>query len=45
MRTAREAQWALGVPVLGTIPTLSAKARAASIVRAPRAPDGATAAA
>lgn len=29
MRTVREAEWALGVPVLGAIPTLSAKARAA----------------
>lgn len=27
MRSPREAQWALGVPVLGAIPTLSAKAR------------------
>ena len=27
MRSPREAEWALGVPVLGTIPTLSAKAR------------------
>ena len=29
MRSPREAEWALGVPVLGGIPTLSAKARAA----------------
>jgi len=43
MRTAREAQWALGVPVLGTIPTLSARARAASIGRAQQAADGAAA--
>jgi uncharacterized protein involved in exopolysaccharide biosynthesis len=28
MRSSREAEWALGVPVLGGIPTLSAKARA-----------------
>lgn len=27
MRSPREAEWALGVPVLGTIPTLSAKVR------------------
>lgn len=27
MRSPREAEWALGAPVLGTIPTLSAKAR------------------
>ncbi len=27
MRSPREAQWALGAPVLGAIPTLSAKAR------------------
>jgi tyrosine-protein kinase Etk/Wzc len=27
MRSPREAEWALGVPVLGAIPTLSAKAR------------------
>ena len=31
MRTPREAAWALGAPVLGSIPTLSAKARAASV--------------
>ena len=31
MRTPREAEWALGAPVLGAIPTLSAKARAASV--------------
>ncbi len=29
MRSVREAQWALGAPVLGAIPTLSARARAA----------------
>ena len=29
MRSPREAEWALGVPVLGAIPTLSPKARAA----------------
>jgi uncharacterized protein involved in exopolysaccharide biosynthesis len=29
MRSPREAEWALGVPVLGAIPTLSAKARSA----------------
>ncbi len=27
MRSAREAEWALGVPVIGAVPTLSAKAR------------------
>ena len=29
MRSAREAEWALGAPVLGAIPTLSARARGA----------------
>ena len=29
MRSAREAEWALGVPVLGAVPTLSVKARTA----------------
>ena len=40
MRTVREAEWALGAPVLGAIPTLSAKARAADRpgVGAPTAP-------
>lgn len=32
MRSPREAEWALGVPVLGAIPTLSAKARDACLV-------------
>ena len=32
MRSPREAEWALGVPVLGTIPTLSARARDACFV-------------
>jgi hypothetical protein len=31
MRSPREAEWALGVPVLGAIPTLSAKAREAAV--------------
>lgn len=31
MRSPREAQWALGAPVLGAIPTLSAKARDALV--------------
>ena len=31
MRSPREAEWALGVPVLGAIPTLSPKARAAYV--------------
>jgi len=31
MRSPREAEWALGVPVLGAIPTLSAKARDAIV--------------
>lgn len=32
MRSPRAAEWALGVPVLGAIPTLSAKARASYLV-------------
>ncbi len=36
MRSPREAEWALGAPVLGAIPTLSAKARGALLER-PRA--------
>jgi len=35
MRSPREAQWALGAPVLGAIPTLSAKARNALVEPAP----------
>jgi capsular polysaccharide biosynthesis protein len=31
MRSPREAEWALGAPVLGAIPTLSAKARDAAV--------------
>jgi len=31
MRSAREAEWALGAPVLGAIPTLSARARDACV--------------
>jgi tyrosine-protein kinase Etk/Wzc len=38
MRSPREAEWALGVPVLGAIPTLSAKARAAYLVTPAPAP-------
>ena len=45
MRTVREAEWALGAPVLGAIPTLSTKARAASVSRAKPPADGATTAA
>jgi hypothetical protein len=45
MRTAREAEWALGVPVLGALPTLSARARAAGIGRATRPAGGAPTAA
>ena len=41
MRSPREAQWALGAPVLGAIPTLSAKARAALLAPPPTAPDAA----
>ncbi len=37
MRSPREAQWALGVPVLGAIPTLSAKARDALAEASPAA--------
>ena len=44
MRTPRQAEWALGAPVLGAIPTLSAKARNACFVPAPGAPDAASAA-
>ena len=40
MRSPREAEWALGAPVLGAIPTLSAKARDALLER-PRASPGA----
>jgi len=36
MRSVREAEWALGVPVLGAIPTLSARARGALLAPAPR---------
>ena len=32
MRSVREAEWALGVPVLGAIPTLSSRARGALLV-------------
>ncbi len=39
MRTPREAEWALGAPVLGAIPTLSAKARAASVALSKRPVD------
>ncbi len=42
MRTPREAEWALGVPVLGAIPTLSAKALAAGAGRPARPADAAT---
>lgn len=35
MRSPREAQWALGAPVLGAIPTLSAKARDALVEPSP----------
>ncbi|MFL6698350.1 MAG: hypothetical protein ACJ8GJ_14400 [Vitreoscilla sp.] len=41
MRSPREAEWALGAPVLGAIPTLSAKAREALLERPPAAPDAA----
>jgi uncharacterized protein involved in exopolysaccharide biosynthesis len=41
MRSPREAEWALGAPVLGAIPTLSAKARSAFLVQpAPAADEG-----
>lgn len=36
MRSVREAEWALGVPVLGAIPTLSARARGALLAPASR---------
>ncbi len=41
MRTPREAEWALGVPVLGAIPTLSAKALAAGAGQPSRPADAA----
>jgi hypothetical protein len=41
MRSSREAEWALGAPVLGAIPTLPARTRAAML--APRARRGAAA--
>ena len=41
MRSAREASWALGAPVLGAIPTLSAKAREMLLESRPAAPDAA----
>ena len=41
MRSAREASWALGAPVLGAIPTLSARARATLLEPRPAAPDAA----
>jgi hypothetical protein len=41
MRSPREAQWALGAPVLGAIPTLSAKARDALLEPPPAAPGAA----
>jgi hypothetical protein len=36
MRSVREAEWALGAPVLGAIPTLSARARGALLAPASR---------
>jgi len=36
MRSAREAEWALGAPVLGAIPTLSARARGTLLAPASR---------
>jgi hypothetical protein len=36
MRSVREAEWALGVPVLGAIPTLSTRARGALLAPASR---------
>lgn len=36
MRSVREAEWALGVPVLGAIPTLSSRARGALLATAAR---------
>jgi hypothetical protein len=41
MRSAREASWALGAPVLGAIPTLSARAREMLLEPRPAAPDAA----
>ena len=41
MRSPREAEWALGAPVLGAIPTLSAKARNALLEPSPTRPDAA----
>ena len=41
MRSPREAEWALGAPVLGAIPTLSARARDALLEPAPRPPEAA----
>ena len=41
MRSPREAEWALGAPVLGAIPTLSAKARDALLEPSPMPPDAA----
>ena len=41
MRSPREAEWALGAPVLGAIPTLSAKARDALLEPSPTPPDAA----
>jgi uncharacterized protein involved in exopolysaccharide biosynthesis len=43
MRSRREAEWALGAPVLGVIPSLSAKARDACFRPPPSAPDAAPA--
>ena len=39
MRSPREAEWALGAPVLGAIPTLSPRARDALLERPRKAPD------
>jgi len=41
MRSAREASWALGAPVLGAIPTLSARARETLLEPRPEASDAA----
>jgi len=41
MRSAREASWALGAPVLAAIPTLSARAREKLLEPRPAAPDAA----
>jgi uncharacterized protein involved in exopolysaccharide biosynthesis len=43
MRSPREAEWALGAPVLGAIPTLSAKARNSYFGAPTSAPDAAPA--